>query len=182
MTDPKDSSSTNPTSDSQGSNNLFSTQGPIDPFFVHHSDNPTAVLVSPMLSKDNYNTGTLTGIASQANLTVASLDNEMSPDAPPVLDSSLVSTSAQPDPPLRSVRPRQPPSYLKHYHCPTLPHVANLIQSDSKARSDYSGKVAWRHDNGWFDDWRWVTGCTRVVSIEWRRKRMWAAEKRPRAG
>ncbi|KAK0595784.1 hypothetical protein LWI29_009943 [Acer saccharum] len=61
MTNPKDFSLTNPTSDSQGSNNLFSAQGPNDPFFVHHSDNPTDVLVSPMLSGDNYNTGTLTG-------------------------------------------------------------------------------------------------------------------------
>ncbi|KAI9165857.1 hypothetical protein LWI28_021858 [Acer negundo] len=56
MTDPKDSSSTNSTSDSQGSN--FSAQGPNDSFFVHLSDNPTAVLVSPMLSGDNYNNGT----------------------------------------------------------------------------------------------------------------------------
>ncbi|KAK0574644.1 hypothetical protein LWI29_026627 [Acer saccharum] len=61
-----------------------------------------------------------------------SLDNEMSLDAPPVSDSSPVSTSAQPIPPIRSVRSRQPPSYLKNYHCPTLPHVANLVQSDSK--------------------------------------------------
>ncbi|KAK0575795.1 hypothetical protein LWI29_007184 [Acer saccharum] len=69
MTDPQDSSSTNPAPNSQGSNNLFSAQGPNDPFFVHHSDNPTAVLVSPKLSEDNYNTGSLTGIAPQANLT-----------------------------------------------------------------------------------------------------------------
>ncbi|KAI9192736.1 hypothetical protein LWI28_027175 [Acer negundo] len=67
-------------------------------------------------------------------LLVASLDNEMSPDAPSVSDSSLVSTSAQPDPPLRSVRPRQSPSYLKHYHYPTLHHVVNLIQSNSKSK------------------------------------------------
>ncbi|KAK0578568.1 hypothetical protein LWI29_012561 [Acer saccharum] len=65
-------------------------------------------------------------------LSVAYLDNEMSPDAPPVSDSSPVSIGAQPDPPIRSVRSRQPPSYLKNYHCPTLPHVANLVQSDSK--------------------------------------------------
>ncbi|KAK0599337.1 hypothetical protein LWI29_004380 [Acer saccharum] len=64
----KNSSSTNPSSDSQGSNDLFSAQGPNDPFFIRHSDNPTAVLVSPMLSGDNYNTGTLTGFAPQANL------------------------------------------------------------------------------------------------------------------
>ncbi|KAI9201452.1 hypothetical protein LWI28_023720 [Acer negundo] len=141
MTDPKDSSSTNPTSYSKGSNDLFSIQGPNDPFFVNHSDNPTAILASPMLLKDNYNIGTLTDIAPQANLiephedsilSIASLDNEMSPDALPVSDSSPVSTSGQPNPPLRLVGPRQPPSYLKHYHCPTLPHVANLIQSDSK--------------------------------------------------
>ncbi|KAI9191516.1 hypothetical protein LWI28_009419 [Acer negundo] len=62
----------------------------------------------------------------------ASIDNEMSHDAPPVSDSSPVSTSAQPIPPIRLVRSRQPPSYLKHYHCPTLPYVANLVQSDSK--------------------------------------------------
>ncbi|KAK0600549.1 hypothetical protein LWI29_016052 [Acer saccharum] len=134
MNDPKDSSSTNPTSGTQGSKDPLSAQGPNDPFFVHHSDNPTTVLVSPRLSGDNYNTGSLTGIAPQANLTVASLDNEMSPDAPPVSDSSPVPTSAQPDPPLRSVQSRQPPTYLKHYHCPTLPHVTNLAQSDSKGR------------------------------------------------
>ncbi|KAK0576897.1 hypothetical protein LWI29_025036 [Acer saccharum] len=62
----------------------------------------------------------------------AFLDNEMSLVAPPVLDFSPVSTSAQPIPPIRLVRSRQPPSYLKNYHCPTLPHVANLVQSDSK--------------------------------------------------
>ncbi|KAI9180778.1 hypothetical protein LWI28_008081 [Acer negundo] len=56
MTDPKDFSSMNPTSDSQGSIDPLSAQGPNDPFFVHHSDNPTTVLVSPMLSGDNYNT------------------------------------------------------------------------------------------------------------------------------
>ncbi|KAJ8641114.1 hypothetical protein MRB53_017808 [Persea americana] len=40
----KESSST----DDQRANN--------DPFFVHHSDNPTAVLVSPLLTGDNYST------------------------------------------------------------------------------------------------------------------------------
>ncbi|KAK0599697.1 hypothetical protein LWI29_007765 [Acer saccharum] len=68
----------------------------------------------------------------------ASLNNEISPDTPPVSDSSPMSTSAQPIPPIRSVRSRQPPSYLKHYHCPTLPHVANLVQSDSKAQQYYT--------------------------------------------
>ncbi|KAK0599217.1 hypothetical protein LWI29_003373 [Acer saccharum] len=76
MTDPKDSNSTNPTFDSQGSNDLFSAQGPNDPFFVHHSDNPTAILVSPKLSGDNYNTGSLTGIAPQANLTGSVIEEE----------------------------------------------------------------------------------------------------------
>ncbi|KAI9162245.1 hypothetical protein LWI28_025312 [Acer negundo] len=28
----------------------------IDPFLIHHFDNPTAVLVSPVLSGDNYGT------------------------------------------------------------------------------------------------------------------------------
>ncbi|KAI9187496.1 hypothetical protein LWI28_028815 [Acer negundo] len=65
-----------------------------------------------------------------------SLDNEMSPNAPPVSDSSPVSTSAQPIPPIRSVRSRQPPSYLKNYHCPTLPHVVNLVQCYSKVKKD----------------------------------------------
>ncbi|KAK0578739.1 hypothetical protein LWI29_015466 [Acer saccharum] len=74
-------------------------------------------------------------------LSVASLDNEMSLDAPPVSDSSPVPTSAQPDPPLRSVRSRQPPAYLKHYHCPTFPHVANLVQSDSKLAPSPSSAV-----------------------------------------
>lgn len=37
----------NPDSESQGSD---------DPFFVHHSDSPTAILVSPLLSGDNYST------------------------------------------------------------------------------------------------------------------------------
>ncbi|KAI9194110.1 hypothetical protein LWI28_003215 [Acer negundo] len=132
MNDSNDSSSTNPTYGTQGSNNPLSARGPNDSFFVQHSENPSAVLVSPKLSGDNCNTGSLTGIAPQANMTAASLDNEKSPDAPPVSDSSPVSTSAQPIPPIRSVRSRQPPSYLKHYHCPTLPHVANLVQSDSK--------------------------------------------------
>ena len=59
------------------------------------------------------------------------LDNEMTPDAPPVSNSLHPSTSAQPIPPIRSVWSRQPPSYLKKYHCSTLPHVANLVQSDS---------------------------------------------------
>ncbi|KAI9191272.1 hypothetical protein LWI28_006156 [Acer negundo] len=67
MNDPKDSSSTNPTSGTQGSNDPLSAQGPNDSFFVHHSDNPTAILVSPKLSGDNYNTGSLTGIAPQAD-------------------------------------------------------------------------------------------------------------------
>ncbi|KAK0583491.1 hypothetical protein LWI29_037493 [Acer saccharum] len=98
-------------------------------------------------------------------LSVASLDNEMSPDAPSVSDSSSVSTSAQPDPPLRSVRPRQPPSYLKHYHCPTPPHVANLIQSDSKIcnttsqRKNVQDPVPYRleiHLEGAFD-WLQIT-------------------------
>ncbi|KAK0577827.1 hypothetical protein LWI29_000844 [Acer saccharum] len=62
MNDPKDSSSTNPTSGTQGSNDPFSAQGPNDPFFVHHSDNPIAILVSPRLLGDNYNTGSLTGL------------------------------------------------------------------------------------------------------------------------
>ncbi|KAI9192508.1 hypothetical protein LWI28_023879 [Acer negundo] len=61
MNDPKDSSSTNPTSGTQGSNDPLFAQGPNDSFFVNHSDNPTAVLVSPKLSGDNYNTGSLTG-------------------------------------------------------------------------------------------------------------------------
>ncbi|KAI9185188.1 hypothetical protein LWI28_005117 [Acer negundo] len=30
--------------------------GSDDPFFIHHSDNPIAILVSPKLSGDNYNT------------------------------------------------------------------------------------------------------------------------------
>ncbi|KAG5526144.1 hypothetical protein RHGRI_032430 [Rhododendron griersonianum] len=30
--------------------------GSDDPYFIHHSDNPTAVLVSPLLSGDNYGT------------------------------------------------------------------------------------------------------------------------------
>ncbi|KAI9182146.1 hypothetical protein LWI28_022552 [Acer negundo] len=76
-------------------------------------------------------------------INAASLDNEMSPNAPPVWDSSLVLTSAQPIPPIRSVRSRQPPSYLKHYHCPTLPHVANLVQSDSKETKP-------SYENSWF--------------------------------
>ncbi|KAK0590715.1 hypothetical protein LWI29_030760 [Acer saccharum] len=76
MTDPQDSSSTNPAPNSQGSNNLFSAQEPNDPLFVHHSDNPTAVLVSPKLSEDNYNTGSLTGIAPQANLTGPVIEEE----------------------------------------------------------------------------------------------------------
>uniref|UniRef100_A0A5B7BN30 Retrotransposon Copia-like N-terminal domain-containing protein n=1 Tax=Davidia involucrata TaxID=16924 RepID=A0A5B7BN30_DAVIN len=35
-------------SDAQGSNN--------DPFFIHHSDNPTVILVSPLPLGDNYRT------------------------------------------------------------------------------------------------------------------------------
>ncbi|KAK0605660.1 hypothetical protein LWI29_029384 [Acer saccharum] len=76
MNDPKDSSSTNSTFGTQGSNDPLSTQGPNDPFFVYHLDNPTVVLVSPRLSGDNYNTGSLTGIAPQANLTGPVIEEE----------------------------------------------------------------------------------------------------------
>ncbi|KAI9186546.1 hypothetical protein LWI28_018400 [Acer negundo] len=49
MTNPKDSSfasqgSTSQGSNSQGSNDLLSNLGSDDPFFIHHSDNPIAIL------------------------------------------------------------------------------------------------------------------------------------------